>query len=422
MNGSVYRRNDTGLWAYRFDVGADSLTGKRRRFARSGFATKREAAGALRKAIQAHERGRSVRSSRRSVADFMDEWHRAVRPSIRPSTWVNYRNYLDAYVTPIIGDSAIQDLTPVRLNLLYGHLLAEGRVRGPGGLAPKTVQNVHRMLHRALRDAVKWDVVPRNAAEDASPPRSRRPRPQIWTPEQLGLFVEHVQRDRFYSLWLLVATTGLRRGELAGLRCTDIDWDHARVNPSTPRVVVDGHAQESEAKTRSGERWVALDPRTLAALKEYVTTWSVERDLLGQDTQLLFVWPGGRPLHPDTITDLFRKHRVAAGLPRIRLHDVRHSYATAALKAGVSPKIISERLGHSSAAFTLQTYTHVIPGMDELAASTVADLILRPVLDLDGHGLGHGVADEGSAENEKPADPVRFRRSAGFSFRSGGRI
>jgi integrase len=225
---------------------------------------------------------------------------------------VNYRNYLDAYVTPIIGESAIQDLAPVRLNLLYGYLLEEGRVRGPGGLAPKTVQKVHRMLHRALRDAVKWDVVPRNAAEDASPPRSTRPRPQIWTPEQLGLFVGHVQRDRFYSLWLLVATTGLRRGELAGLRRTDIDWDHARVNPSTPRVVVDGHAQDSEAKTRSGERWVALDPRTLAALKEYVTTWSRERDLLGQDTQLLFVWPGGRTLHPDTITDLFRKHCVAA--------------------------------------------------------------------------------------------------------------
>ena len=131
---------------------------------------------------------------------------------------MNYRNYLDAYVIPVIGETAIQDLTPVRLNLLYGYLLENGRVRGPGGLAPKTVQNVHRMLHRALRDAVKWDVLPRNVADDASPPRARRPRHQVWTPEQLGRFVEHVQHDRFYALWLLVATTGLRRGELAGLR------------------------------------------------------------------------------------------------------------------------------------------------------------------------------------------------------------
>ena len=110
--------------------------------------------------------------------------------------------------------------------------------------------------------------------------------------------------------------------------------------------------------------------------RDYLIAWEEERYLLGQDTQLLFVWPDGRPLHPDTITALFHKHCAAAGLPRIRLHDVRHSYATAALKAGISPKIISERLGHSTAAFTLQTYTHVIPGMDEAAANTVAALIL----------------------------------------------
>jgi len=116
----------------------------------------------------------------------------------------------------------------------------------------------------------------------------------------------------------------------------------------------------------------------MQALAGYIDTWEVERQLLGQDPVLLFVWPDGRPLHPDTITALFHKHCQAAGLPRIRLHDVRHSYASAALLAGVPPKVISERLGHATAAFTLQTYAHVIPGMDEDAASTVADLILRP--------------------------------------------
>jgi integrase len=157
-----------------------------------------------------------VKSSSRTVEHFLLEWHAAVRPSLRPTTWVNYRDYLHAYVIPVIGDSRLQDLTPVRLNLLYGHLLTKGRVRGPGGLAPKTVQNVHRMLHRALSDAVKWDVVPRNVAEDAEAPRVGRKRPSVWTPEQLGIFVRQVEGDRFYALWLLVATTGLRRGELAG--------------------------------------------------------------------------------------------------------------------------------------------------------------------------------------------------------------
>jgi len=245
MNGSVYRRRDTGAWEYRFDLGADPLTGRRRTTTRTGFATKREAAQALRAAMSAQDKGRNVKTDRRTVETFLNEWHQAIRPGIRPSTWVSYRNYLDAYVVPVIGQTSLRDLTPVRLNLLYSHLLENGRVKSKGGLAPKTVQNIHRMLHRALRDAVKWDVLPRNVAEDASPPRARRPRLTIWTPEQLGRFVDHVLNDRFYALWLLVVTTGLRRGELAGLRRDDVDLQHGRITPSAPRVVVGGYAQES---------------------------------------------------------------------------------------------------------------------------------------------------------------------------------
>ena len=231
---------------------------------------------------------------------------------------------------------------------------------------------------------MKWDLLPRNYAEDAEPPRAPRPRITVWTPEELGAFIRHVRGDRFFALWLLVATTGLRRGELAGLARSDIDLKAGRVHPSTPRVVVAGRTVESEAKTRSGVRSLALDPDTNQALDDYLVAWDEERYLLGQPRQLLFVWPNGNPLHPGATTALFHKHCEAAGLPRIRRHDVRHSYATAALKAGISPKVISERLGHSSAAFTLHTYTHVIPGMDEMAADTGATLIrAAPVMESD---------------------------------------
>ena len=347
VNESV-RRRPNGTWEYRFDAGPHPLTGRRTLRTKSGFDTKREASQALRAAVTAHERGRSVSSSAQTVATFLNHWHAAVQASLRPTTWVHYRDYMNAYVIPVIGDTRLQDLTPVRLNLLYGHLLTKGRVRRPGGLAPKTVQNVHRMMHRALTDAVTWDLVPRNAAEDAKAPRVSRNQPTVWTPTQLGAFVRHVHDDRFFALWLLAATTGFRRGEIAGLRRHDIDFVHDRVSPSSPRVVVAGHAQESETKTRAGVRSLALDPTTRAALLDYVRVWDEERALLGQDTQLLFVWPNGQPLHPDTITALFHKHCQAAALPRIRLHDVRHSYATAALLAGVPAKVISERLGHAN--------------------------------------------------------------------------
>ncbi len=374
MRGSVHRVAN-GTWMYRFDLGKDPLTGKRRTSTKRGFATQREAQSALRDAIKAHEGGRRVAPSARTVRAYLDEWHASARARVRVTTWETYRVYLTSYVNPHIGETRLSELTAVRLNLLYGHLLTDGRIKGPGGLSAKTVLNVHRMLHQALQDAVRWDYLPRNPAAGAAAPRAARTRPRVWSPEQLLRFIEQVQNDRFYALWLLVATTGFRRGELSGLCLQDLDLDYARVSPDITRVVAGGKVVESTTKTSSGERWIALDPTTVAALRGYLATWGEERRLLGQEGGLLFVWPDGRPLHPDTITSLFHDHCAAAGLPPIRLHDVRHSYATAALKAGVPAKIVSERLGHATVAFTLQVYSHVLPGMDQQAANTVAALI-----------------------------------------------
>lgn len=378
MKGSVYRK-DAG-WAYRFDLGPDPLTSKRRQASKSGFPTRREAEKALRAAIAGAEAGRHVRASRRTVGQFLEEWHRVVQPAMRPTTWTKYGYCARSYVIPVIGGTALQELTPVRLNALYLHLVQGGRVRrradqGPG-LEPSTVATVHRMLHRALADAVRWGYLPRNVAEDATPPRVGRRRATVWTSEQLRAFVAHVRADRLFALYLLVVTTGMRRGEVVGLRREDVDLDAGTVVPSVPRVVVDGQAAESETKTEAGERPRALDPVTLAALRAHIERWEGERAEFGHTNDLLFCWPDGSQIHPDTVTDWFQNHARAAGLPVIRLHDVRHSYASAALKSGVHPKVVSERLGHADVGFTLRTYSHVIPGMDAAAATLVADLIL----------------------------------------------
>jgi integrase len=221
VKGTV-RRRENGDWEYRFEAGTDPLTGRRLRPSRAGFRSESEAWTALRKAIRAHEQGRTVRTSRRTVEEFLEEWHAAIEATVRPTTWVNYRNYLRLYVIPHIGTTRLQDLP-----LLYSHLLDHGQRPGDGGLAPKTIINIHRMLHRALRDAVRWDMTPRNAAQDAQPPRSRRPKVTVWEPEQMRRFVDQVRDDRFFAMWLLAATTGMRRGELAGLLVTDLDLRHA---------------------------------------------------------------------------------------------------------------------------------------------------------------------------------------------------
>ena len=384
MRGSVRKRGST--WTWYLDVDPNPLTGRRRQQTKGGFKTRKECEAALRQAIADQRGGTLAKPSQRTIASFLvDEWLPAVKPKLRPSTWASYRTNTKAHVVQVLGELKLQGLTPLQLNLFYAHLLENGRRRGGGGLSPKTVRNIHVMLHRALKDAVRWGYMPRNIADAVDPPVGRSAERHVWTPDQLGAFLEHVRADRLYALWLLVATTGMRRGELAGLRWADINFANARVSPQRPRVVVDHAVQISEPKTAKGRRALALDPATLAVLREHQTRQAEEKAVIGvgyRHSGLVFTWPDGAPIHPDLMTRWFEQHSRAAGLPRIRLHDVRHSYASAALAAGVPAKVISERLGHATVGFTLDTYSHVLPGLDAAAAQAVAQLILR------GNGTG----------------------------------
>jgi integrase len=196
---------------------------------------------------------------------------------------------------PRLGDIELQQLTPSNLTGFYRALLTDARRDGQG-LAPKTVRNIHAMLHRALKDAVRLGYLVRNVADAVTPPRGASPEMQVWTPEQLRAFLAHVRQDRLYALWLLVATTGMRRAELAGLRWVDIDLDAARLSPRRPRVVVNYVVHESEPKTRMGKRSLALDPATVAALQEHKARQAQEHADVGvawRDSGLVFTRPDG---------------------------------------------------------------------------------------------------------------------------------
>jgi integrase len=378
MRGSIRKRG--GTYTYVLDLPPDPVTGRRRQKTKGGFRTKRECQAALNEAIMTVQTGTYVEASRRTVRSFLlEEWlPDREPPKLRPTTYANYQTQITTHVVPGLGSVELQRLSPAQLNAFYRSLLAEGR-RDGRGLAPKTVKNIHAILHRALKDAVRWGYVVRNVADAVEPPKGRSPEMQVWTPEQLRAFLTHARTDRLYAAWLLVATTGMRRGELAGLRWVDLDLDAGRASPRRPRVVVNYAVEVSEPKTARGRRSVALDALTVAALREHKERQAEDRAVVGpgwQDSGLVFTRPDGAPIHPDLISDWFGRLAREAGLPKIRLHDVRHSYASAALAAGIPAKIVSERLGHATVQITLDTYSHVLPGLDAQAAETVARLIL----------------------------------------------
>lgn len=434
---TVHQRGST--WSYRLDLEPHPLTGKRQRENRGGFETEADAWTAAMQSRQRHGTGRQVKASRRTVRVFMAEWLDAVGDSLKPSTRQNYADYVRAYVDPIIGDRRLQDVTVPVLNLLYRHLLTEGRVkvdrnaamhaywlqhqsrhegRGPtpmeivaacgvsihaaraavlrfrrgrvprdagAGLASKTVKNVHRMLHRAFVDAVAWDYMVSNPAEHASLPREQRRlsrnRPKPWTADELTAWLRLALSDRFAALWLLAATSGMRRSELAGADRELLDLDDATLSIEDTRVVVGGRTIDSDGKSNSGVRTISLDPFTVDLLRQYLAVLDDERAAFGAgyDTShsKLMRFEDGRRLHADTVTRRFNRLVDLGGVRRIRLHDVRHTYATLALDSGVHAKIVSDRIGHAHEGITVQIYGHRSTGHDREAAKFIADLIQR---------------------------------------------
>lgn len=362
------------------DVGRDEA-GRRRQKWHSGYKTKREACAALTEILGRMQTCTYVEPSKQTVASFMREWLATMQATLKPSTFVSYQGIVDSYIIPRIGQIPLQALTPAAINHLYSDLLLNGRRGRPGGLAPRTVRQTHMVLRKALADGVRWGRLPRNVADLADPPSPKSESGagmKTWTAEELRQFLKSVESDRLYPAFLLAATTGMRRGEVLGLRWRDVDLDAGRLEVTQTLLAVRYQMYFSTPKSRRGSRSIALDATTVSALRTHRKAQLEERLRWGplyQDSGLVFCREDGSPIHPDRFSDLFAERVKAAGLPRIRLHDLRHTHATLALRAGIHPKVVSERLGHATIAITLDTYSHAIPALEEEAAARIAEVV-----------------------------------------------
>jgi integrase len=382
VRGHFKKRGDRWYFWVELERAPD---GKRRQLSRGGFRTRKEAETAYAGLRDEIRRGEFVSPAKTSVGSFLvDEWLPAVQASVRLATHDHYSKMVHGYVVPRIGAQRLGKLRPGQLNAFYASLLVDGRrqvgAAQPTGLSPKTVRHVHTLLHKAFNDAVRWGSLQRNPADRAEPPRPRTAEMKVWDIAQLRTFLDQVATDRLGPVWLLMATTGMRRGEVIGLRWSDIDLDGGRISVVQTHVLVNRRVIVSEPKTQKGRRSIALDAATVAALRRLRRLQLEERLRYGElwtDTGHVVTHPVGTAINPRLFSSWFAQHARAAGLPPIRLHDLRHSYATAAgISAGIPAKVVSERLGHANIAITLDTYSHVLPNMQEKAAEQVAQLIL----------------------------------------------
>jgi integrase len=355
--GSIYKRKD-GRWVGQYLV--YTAAGPKYRYIYGK--TRQAVAEKLAKTIADRDGGLIFDAGKMKLGEYLDRWlSDSVKGTVRASTYERHEAIIRLHIKPSLGRVGLKKLTPAHVRGLIGEKLN-------AGLAPATVRKIHSTLHKALSQAVSDGMVPRNAADVKAP----RPTPEEMRPlskAEARAFLEAAREtgDRFEALYVLAIATGLRRGELLGLRWDDVDLKRGTLRVGRALVREGGRHVLGETKTRRGRRQINLTPRTVNALKTHRKNQleeKIRRTGLYQDHGLVFASGVGTPLNPENLVKRsFKPLLKKAGLPEIRFHDLRHTCATLLLGRGVHQKFVQELLGHATIAMTLDTYSHYLPSM-----------------------------------------------------------
>ena len=381
-SGTVYRR-ETPSGATSWVAHATWQEGGRRRQSKRSFRTKKEAQTALTGLLAAHHTGTFVAPSRMPLREFFGPWLDGLANQGRkPTTLVGYRAAIRTHVLPRLGNVALQELRATDLDAMYAELLRTGGRFGKG-LSLASVHHVHAVLNKMLNDAERKGLVMRNVARLANAPsmaaaRARGPEMKVWSPAELATFLAAIEGNRNEALFRLLALTGMRRSEVAGLRWSDVHLDRHQLTVNQAVTVVDGEEHIDTPKSRRSRRVIDLDADTVSLMQRHRTQQLelyLRLGVTATASDRVFTNEIGDPIRPNSIGQAFARLVKETGVPRIRLHDLRHTHASHLLLAGVNVKVVSERLGHASVSFTLDTYAHVMPGQQAQAASAAAALL-----------------------------------------------
>ena len=370
--GNIRKRKD-GRWEGRYTAGHDPETGKAI-YKNVLGRTQAEVKSKLKAAIEESKGLDVTKAGKYTVGAWMDEWfENYAKVKVRPSSHQTYRGYIDNHIKPNIGKIPLEKLTSLELQKLYKKLLEKGRVdrieskHQAKGLSPKTVRNIHQIIASAMKLAKEQKIIASDPTESCTLPKLEHREMKTLSVEQLASFLREAKESGVFEMYYVEMATGLRRGELLGLKWEDIDLEQGDLRVKRQIARINGEVIEAPLKTKNAYRTLPLAEDTIVVLKQ-------QRKKVGS-SPWVFPSPTGGPISPDSVLHMLHRVLKRAGLPRIRFHDLRHTFATLALQNGVDVKTVSGMLGHYSAGFTLDTYTHVTTSAQRQAAEAMEHVL-----------------------------------------------
>jgi len=372
MRGHITKRGKDS-YTIVLNLGRDPETGKRKQQWVSVKGTKKDAERRLSELVSQIDNGIYIKPGKSTLTEFLKLWLRDyAKPNLSPRGFERYESIVRVHLTPSLGNIPLTKLRPEHLQKYYTAKLNSG-------LSARTVRYHHVVLHIALKTAVKWGLISRNVADAVDPPRVRNMEMNTWDEDSIISFLNTGKDTIYYALFHTALFTGMRRSELLALRWQDIDFIYSQISVSRSlHHLNDGSYVFTQPKSAKSQRTIALSPSAILVLKEHHEKQKLERIMQGitlTDDDLVFSHPDGKPMRPNTVSRAWNVLAARAGLKVIRFHDARHSHASLMLKQGAHPKIVQERLGHSSIVITLDTYSHVAPGLQEAAANRFDEAI-----------------------------------------------
>lgn len=379
MTGHIRRRGKSS-WELKWELPRDPKTGRRNTRTKTLRSTKKDAERELRRILCSIETGTYVDPSKLILGEFLVRWLEDwARSRVSPRTYERYEEIIFERLIPALGYSQLTALQPISIQEAYTDWLRRGRKDGRGGLSAQTVLHFHKVLSRALDQAVRWRMLQQNPAKFATPPRPQKTPVVTLTENELVKLISGAEGSRLFLPIVLASTLGLRRGEILALRWRDLDWDKAELRIERALELTKKYGLRLKSpKTDRGRRTIALPQFTLRALHHHRVAQAEYRLLMGrryENNDLVCSSTVGTFWHPRNLSRAFRAMVDKLGLPPVNFHGLRHTHITHLLRAGVHPKIASERAGHASVAITMDIYSHVLPNMQRDAAAKVDEYL-----------------------------------------------